>query len=74
MASSFFTVEQCQTQLQLWLDASAALATGKAVTVGGRSLSRASADEIERMINLWENRLSKAKGRGGPRIRMVDPI
>lgn len=75
----FFSVAQCQAQLQKWYDASAALAEGKSVTMptasGGMSVTRVSAEEVEKMIVLWENRLAMAqRGASGPRIRLVNPL
>lgn len=74
MAPSF-SVAQCEAQLQKWYDASLALAEGKSATIGTRSLTRANADEIEKMITLWEGRLAIAKrGSSGPRLRLVNPL
>jgi hypothetical protein len=70
----FFTVAQCEAQLQAWYDASIKLAQGKSVSIGGRTLTRVNAQEIEAQISLWEGRRAQAlRGSSGPRIRLVDP-
>jgi hypothetical protein len=69
-----FTVAQCEAQLQAWYDASLKLSQGKSVSIGGRSISRVNAQEIDAMITLWEGRLAIAKrGSKSARIRLVDP-
>lgn len=75
----FFTVAQCEEQLTKLHAASLALAEGKSFSItgssGGRSLTRISADELEKMISMWETRLAAAqRGSRGPRIRLVDPL
>lgn len=66
------TLSQAEAQLQLWLDASSALATGKAYTIGSgtstaRQLTRANAQEVLEMISFWQGQvdaLGPTAGRG----------
>ena len=66
------TYEQADSQLQLWLAASASLATGKSYTIGSgtptaRMLTRANAKEVQDMIGFWQGQvdaLSPAAARG----------
>lgn len=56
------TLAQAESQLQLWLDASASLATGKSYTVGSgtstaRQLTRADAKEVQSMISFWQGQV-----------------
>ncbi len=70
----YFSVAQCEAQLAAWYDASLKLAQGKSVSIGGRTLTRVNAQEIETQISLWEGRRAQAlRGSSGPRIRLVDP-
>ena len=53
------TLAQAESQLQLWLDASASLAAGKSYTIGSgtstaRQLTRADAKEVREMISFWQ--------------------
>lgn len=72
-----FTLEQAQAQLDAWLAASTATATGKSYTIqvegNSRSLTRNDASEILKMINFWRaevTRLTPAASRR-PRSRQI---
>lgn len=47
------TEQQASDQLQLWISADAAVASGQSYTINGRTLSRANADEITDKIQYW---------------------
>lgn len=44
---------EAQAQLDLWLAASRAVATGKSYTIDGRQLTRENGSEIREQINYW---------------------
>lgn len=58
-----------QAQLQAWLDADAAVATGQSYIMHGRSLTRANASEITQKIQYWEQRVNQLSRGGGIRVR-----
>lgn len=63
------TLEQAQTQLDLWMAASTAVASSQSYEIGGRKLTRADAATIRDNIEFWEGRVQKlaSGGRRGPR-------
>ena len=66
------TLAQAQTQLALWLEADAAVATGQAYTIGGRSLTRANAREIRENLTYWDKKVQRLT-RGGLRVKFGTP-
>lgn len=44
---------EARRQIDAWLEASAALASGGAHAMGDRSLTRADAGEVQRMLDYW---------------------
>lgn len=65
------TLAQAQAQLDAWLAASLATATGQSYEIAGRRLTRANAAEITRNIDTWNARVvtlsNQASGRGRAR-------
>lgn len=65
------TLAAAQAQLDLWLAADAAVASGQSYSIKDRSLTRADAGEITQKIeywNGWVQKLSRAsRGRGRTR-------
>ncbi|MDF3821982.1 DUF6148 family protein [Leptospira sp. 96542] len=65
------TLTQAQAQLDAWLAASLAVASGQAFEVSGRKLTRVNAEHIDRMIDYWgakvANLSNSAAGRGRAR-------
>ncbi len=60
------TQAQAQTSLDLWVAASEAVAVSQSYTIGDRTLTRANAAWIEKMITFWDGqvqRLSRTRGR-----------
>ncbi|HMT02411.1 MAG TPA: DUF6148 family protein [Burkholderiales bacterium] len=53
------TKEIAEQNLQQWLNASLATATGQSYKIGSRQIERAHATEIIKMINFWQNQLAK---------------
>ena len=73
------TLEQAQAQLEMWLDAEAAIATSQSYSIGDRTLTRADLSSIESAITRWDRRvkqLSRSSGGvgSGPRIRGGTPL
>jgi len=50
------TSSQATAALAAWIAADAAVATGQAYSIGGRSLTRANAKEIRENIDYWDNK------------------
>lgn len=74
------TAEQAQAQLDAWMAASTAAASGQSYTINGRSLTRADAAEIRENIKFWNEQVqaldeavTAAAAAGGSRIRGVIP-
>jgi hypothetical protein len=67
------TLTNAQEQLQLWLNASAAVATGQEYAIGDRKLKRANLSEINTSIDYW-NRQVQRLSRGGIKIIGGTPV
>lgn len=56
------TLDQAQTQLDAWLAASTAVASGQSYSIqvegNTRSLTRANAAEIQNMVTFWEGKVN----------------
>ena len=60
------TTAQAETNLTAWIAASEAVALNQSYTIGDRSLTRANAAEIRKMIEFWNGeiqRLSRTRAR-----------
>lgn len=71
---AWITIDEAKANLQIWLDAQKAVATGQSYTIGSRKLTRASLDEILKMIRYWLNiidELEAGAGRGARVMRGV---
>jgi hypothetical protein len=62
------TPEDARRNLNAWVAASEALAAGKEYRIGSRSLTRADAAEVRRMIDYWTETANRLRGVGGPRF------
>jgi hypothetical protein len=70
------TLEQAQSQLQAWLDASLAVSKKQSYRIGGRQLEYADAAEVTRMIDYWQNQVDRLAS-GTPRgitLRGITPL
>lgn len=72
------TLEQAQAQLDSWLAASTAVAASQSYEIdtgnGRRKLTRADAEQVQKMIVYWQNQvnlLTPAAGGGRRRTRYV---
>ena len=63
------TLAQAQAQLDAWLAASLATATGQAYEIAGRRLTRANAAEITANIDTWNARVITLSLRASGRSR-----
>jgi len=66
------TLAQAEAQLELWLNASTAVASGQSYSIGNRSLSRADAKEIRENIMFWDALVRRLDG-GGIRVKGGTP-
>ena len=67
------TLAQAEAQLLSWLDAATAVARNQGYSIDGRTLTRADADHIRKMIEFWDAQ-AKRLARGGPRVRGAVPV
>lgn len=67
------TLAQAQAQLDAWIAADTAVATGQSYSIGGRSLSRANAAEITNKIDYWSAKVAQLSRGNGIRIRYGVP-
>ena len=74
---SIYTVAECREQLANWKAASIAVSQSKSYTIGGRTLTRANWDEIEKALTFWAKQLDIAEaeqfGFRGVRMRRIIP-
>lgn len=64
-----------QTNLDAWIAADAAIAVGKAYTIGNRQLTRADAQEVRSQLTYWQRIVnqfaSRAAGAKNPGVRVA---
>ncbi len=53
------TLAQAEQHLSEWLTADTAVAKGQAYSIGGRTLTRANANEIRENIKFWQSMVDK---------------
>lgn len=71
---TWITLEAAKDNLQMWIEAQQAVATGQSYKIGSRSLTRASLSDILKMIRYWQNvidELEAGVGRGARVLRGV---
>ena len=71
---TWITLEDAKENLQIWVEAQKAVATGQSYKIGTRSLTRASLSDIFKMIRYWQNvidELEAGVGRGARVLRGV---
>lgn len=73
------TLAQAEAKLAEWLLADTAVASGQAVTIEGKSISRANSAEIRKNIQFWNSMVSSltdaaTRGSSGIRVRGVTPV
>ncbi|MBL4835747.1 MAG: hypothetical protein JKY26_17490 [Pseudomonas sp.] len=70
------TLEQAQSQLQNWLDASTKVSQKQSYRIGTRQLEYADAAEIMKMIDYWQGQVDRLAS-GTPRgivLRGITPL
>lgn len=70
------TLEQAQSQLQNWLDASTKVSQKQSYRIGTRQLEYADADHIMKMIDYWQGQVDRLAS-GTPRgivLRGITPL
>lgn len=67
------TLAEAENNLSVWLAASEAVAANQSYTIGDRTLTRANAASIERMITFWDQRVKQLSSRSRHRTRYVVP-
>lgn len=69
------TLAQAQAQLDAWMAASIAVASGQSYQIAGRQMTRVNAEHIDRMLEYWQAKVSQlsvqATGRGRTRTVIV---
>jgi len=72
---SGITLAQAQAQLDAWLAASTAVATGQEYRIGDRMLKRADSADIRSQIKYWQSQVERLAngGGGGIRLRGITP-
>jgi len=66
---SGITLAQAQAQLDAWLAASTAVATGQEYRIGDRMLKRADSADIRSQIKYWQSQVERLANGGGGGIR-----
>ena len=64
------TLAQAEAKLATWLEAMDKIAVGQSYSIGGRSLTRANLDEVQRQIEFWDGQVKRLT-RGGMSVRGV---
>jgi len=59
------TLSKAQTNLDLWIQASEALAKGREFSMGDRSLTMSDAGDVRDMITYWERKVAGLSGSKG---------
>lgn len=70
-----WTLLEAKENLQVWVNASLAVATGQSYKIGRRELTRANLSEIKKMIDFWRAEVSRLESgrKGGARILRAIP-
>ena len=72
MMMSEITLEQAETRLQDYLNAEAKVLSGSVVEMNGRRLTLANLGEIQRGIDIWNQRVQIAKLNARRRGRAIN--
>jgi hypothetical protein len=71
------TLEQAETQLNLYITAEAAVLSGQRFRIGDKDITRADLEMVQRGITTWEarvQRLTRSATGAGIRTRQVVPV
>jgi hypothetical protein len=69
--SKGLTAEVCQTELERWMECSAAIAQNQSYRIGDYEYRRPDLDKVLAMIAHWNGMMTVATGRAGPRTKVI---
>ncbi len=67
---AWITLEEARRNLELWLEASQEVAAGQSYTIGTRTLTRASLNQIMNMIKYWRKEVAALEAAENGRSRV----
>lgn len=71
---AWITIDEARENLEMWLEAEKAVATGQSYKIGTRSLTRANLSDIAARIKYWRNELEQLEsGTRGMRVMRAVP-
>lgn len=71
---SSWTLPEAKGYLQVWVNASLAVATGQSYTIGRRALTRANLSEIKKMIDFWRSEIARLESGRPAGMKILRPI
>lgn len=66
-----WSLEEARENLNLWLEAEKAVATGQSYRIGTRALTRANLREITERIKFWRGEIARLQCGGGNGLRVM---
>lgn len=69
-----WTLQEAKESLAIWVEAQASVATGQSYKIGSRSLTRASLNEIMKMIEFWRNQIAVLESGRRPGMRVLRAV
>lgn len=69
-----WTLPDAKGYLQIWVDASLAVATGQSYKIGRRELTRANLSEIKKMIDFWRSEVARLESGRSAGMRILKAI
>lgn len=69
-----WTLSEARAQLQAWIEAEAAVATGQSYKIGSRQLTRASLDDIVGRIKFWRGEVERLECGRKPGARVMRAV
>lgn len=72
---SWITLDEARANLQMWLEAEKAVATGQSYRIGARQLNRVDLSKIAERIKYWRNEVAKLEsGRKGGGMKVMRAV
>lgn len=69
-----WTLQEARQYLQIWIDASLAVATGQSYKIGRRELTRANLSEIKKQIDFWRSEVARLESGRSAGMKILRPI
>lgn len=69
-----WTLIEARQYLQIWVDASLAVATGQSYKIGRRELTRANLSEIKKQIDFWRSEIARLESGRQSGMRILRSI